>query len=293
MTCREGANFTGKWGPPAMYSIGGASAGLQLGGTAKDYVILVMTSGAANKLLEGKVKVGSDATAAAGSGASASTGNADMLTYSRTSGLFAGVSLDGASLSPDSDANQRLYDKSVSAREIVEAELRPHLLARPWLTCSIAKPAKCSNWETSPRSWTAPARYTLDTASLGPQLEARLPIMGCHVITERGAAKVLSGKLQLAADAAAQAGPSGARAAGFNDPNLDILSYQETKGLFAGAAPGSASPWQGRRRRQQRLRETLDATQILRDQSVPVPPAGQPLMNLLGKAFARGRNLTA
>jgi SH3 domain-containing YSC84-like protein 1 len=119
MTCREGADFTGKWGPPAMYSIGGASAGFQIGGTAKDYIILIMAPTAANKLLDGKVKVGSDATAAAGSGASASTGTADMLTYSRTSGLFAGVSLDGASLEPDKDANQRLYDKSVTAREVV------------------------------------------------------------------------------------------------------------------------------------------------------------------------------
>ena len=124
MTCREGADFSGKWGPPAMYSIGGASAGLQIGGTAKDYVVLVMTSSAANKLLDGKVKVGSDATAAAGSGASASTSTADMLTYSRTSGLFAGVSLDGASLNPDSDANQRLYGKTVSARDIVGGQVK-------------------------------------------------------------------------------------------------------------------------------------------------------------------------
>ncbi len=124
MTCREGADFSGKWGPPAMYSIGGASAGLQIGGTAKDYIVLVMTSTAANKLLDGKVKVGSDATAAAGSGASASTGTADMLTYSRTSGLFAGVSLDGASLNPDGDANQRLYGKTVSARDIVGGQVK-------------------------------------------------------------------------------------------------------------------------------------------------------------------------
>ena len=103
-----------------MYSIGGASAGFQVGGTAKDFVILIMAPSAANKVLDGKVKVGSDATAAAGSGASASTSTADMLTYSRTSGVFAGVSLDGSSLDPDSDANQRLYGKSVSAREIVE-----------------------------------------------------------------------------------------------------------------------------------------------------------------------------
>jgi SH3 domain-containing YSC84-like protein 1 len=119
MSCREGKDFTGKWGPPAMYSIGGMSAGLQVGGTAKDYIILVMAPSAANKVLDGKVKVGSDATAAAGSGASASTSTADMLTYSRTSGVFAGVSLDGSSLDPDTDANQRLYGKPVSAREIV------------------------------------------------------------------------------------------------------------------------------------------------------------------------------
>ena len=125
MICREGADFTGKWGPPAMYSIGGASAGFQIGGTAKDYIILIMAPTAANKVLDGKVKVGSDATAAAGSGASASTGTADMLTYSRTSGLFAGVSLDGASLEPDKDANQRLYDKSVSAREVVGGGVTP------------------------------------------------------------------------------------------------------------------------------------------------------------------------
>jgi lipid-binding SYLF domain-containing protein len=125
MTCRGGADFTGKWGPPAMYSIGGASAGLQIGGTAKDYIILVMAPTAANKLLDGKVKVGSDATAAAGSGASATTGTADMLTYSRTSGLFAGVSLDGASLEPDKDANQRLYDKAVSARDITSGGVTP------------------------------------------------------------------------------------------------------------------------------------------------------------------------
>ena len=112
MICRVGKDFNGKWSAPAMYSIGGASAGFQVGGTAKDYVLLIMAPTAANKLLDGKVKVGSDATAAAGSGASASTSTADILTYSRTSGVFAGVSLDGASLDPDSDANQRLYGKS-------------------------------------------------------------------------------------------------------------------------------------------------------------------------------------
>ena len=124
MTCREGKNFTGKWSAPAMYSIGGASAGFQIGGTAKDFVILIMAPAAANKVLDGKVKVGQDATAAAGSGVSASTASADMLTYARTSGLFAGVSLDGSSLDPDSDANQRLYGKAVSAREVVEGGVK-------------------------------------------------------------------------------------------------------------------------------------------------------------------------
>jgi lipid-binding SYLF domain-containing protein len=125
MSCREGTDFSGKWSAPAMYSIGGASAGFQIGGTAKDYIVLIMAPTAANKVLDGKVKVGSDATAAAGSGASAMTGTADMLTYSRTSGLFAGVSLDGASIEPDKDANQRLYDKAVSARDIVGGGVTP------------------------------------------------------------------------------------------------------------------------------------------------------------------------
>jgi len=121
MTCRTGSNFKGKWSPPAMYSIGGASAGLQIGGTATDYVLVILSTGAVAKVLSGKVKIGSDVTAAAGPGASAgnAVGGADILTYSRTSGLFAGVSLNGATLSPDGDVNQRLYGKTVSASEVV------------------------------------------------------------------------------------------------------------------------------------------------------------------------------
>ena len=128
MTCRTGKNYSGKWSPPAMYSIGGASAGFQVGGTATDYVLVVLSSSAVQKVLGGKVKVGSDVSAAAGPGASAGNaiGGADILTYSRKSGLFAGVSLDGATLSPDSDANQRLYGKTVSASDIVRTEnLKP------------------------------------------------------------------------------------------------------------------------------------------------------------------------
>src|SRR6516165_2624619 len=121
MICREGTNFSGKWSPPAMYSIGGASAGLQVGGKASDIVIAVMAPTAADRVLNSKVKVGTDVSAAAGPGASAGSfgTSADMLTYSRSSGLFAGASIDGASLDPDSKANERLYGKPVSAKEIV------------------------------------------------------------------------------------------------------------------------------------------------------------------------------
>jgi|SRR6516225_3751692 len=121
MSCREGANFTGKWSPPAMYSIGGASAGFQVGGTSTDFVLLVMAKPAVEKVLDAKVKVGSDVTAAAGPGATAGgkVGGEDILTYARAKGLFAGVSLDGSSLEPDSDANKRLYGKDVSARQII------------------------------------------------------------------------------------------------------------------------------------------------------------------------------
>jgi len=125
MSCREGKNFSGKWSPPAMYTIGGASAGFQIGGTASDIILLVMTSSAADKVLNGKVKVGSDATAAAGPGASAGmTGGTDMLTYARTKGLFAGISLNGASLDPDGDANGRLYGPGVTAQQIVSGDAK-------------------------------------------------------------------------------------------------------------------------------------------------------------------------
>jgi lipid-binding SYLF domain-containing protein len=121
MSCRQGKNFSGKWSAPAMYTIGGASAGFQIGGTASDIILLIMAPTAAEKVLDSKVKVGTDATAAAGPGATTAgnMGSADMLTYARTKGLFAGVSLDGASLEPDGDANKRLYGENVSARQIV------------------------------------------------------------------------------------------------------------------------------------------------------------------------------
>jgi len=121
MSCRAGKKFDGKWSAPAMFKIGGVSAGLQLGGSSSDFVLLVMSEKGVNAILDHKTKLGSDATAAAGpSGATASSvANADVLTYGRAKGLFAGVSLGGASLEADNDANKRMYGKQLGARYIM------------------------------------------------------------------------------------------------------------------------------------------------------------------------------
>jgi len=125
MVCR--INSTGRWSAPAMYTVGGVSAGLQVGGSSSDYVLLIMSEKGVNAVLNGKTELGRDATAAAGpSGASAAavSGN-DILTYKQAKGLFAGVSMGGASLEPDNDANQRLYGRSITAQEIVQANAVP------------------------------------------------------------------------------------------------------------------------------------------------------------------------
>lgn len=129
MICRR--NSKGRWSAPAMYSIGGLSAGLQIGSSSSDYVLLLMNEKAVSAILRGKTELGKDATAAAGpSGATAaSVGGSDILTYKRAKGLFAGVSLGGASLEPDTDANQRLYGRSISAQEIVQTSAVPTPLA--------------------------------------------------------------------------------------------------------------------------------------------------------------------
>jgi lipid-binding SYLF domain-containing protein len=122
LACRVGKNFSGKWSAPAMYTIGGASFGLQAGGSSTDFVLLIMSQKGVDSILGGKTKLGSDATAAAGpSGVTSAgtVGGADILTYGRASGLFAGMSLGGATLQPDDDANQRLYGQAVTAKNIV------------------------------------------------------------------------------------------------------------------------------------------------------------------------------
>ncbi len=125
MVCRTGKDFSGPWGAPAMYALEGGSFGFQIGGEATDFVILIMNDRGMDSLLKSKVKLGGDASVAAGpKGRSASAESdaymrAEMLSYSRARGAFAGVSLEGTTLRPDKDANERLYGKGVSAASIV------------------------------------------------------------------------------------------------------------------------------------------------------------------------------
>jgi len=125
MTCRGGSTFHGPWGAPTMMALEGGSAGLQLGGNATDFVLLLMNSRSAKSILSSKVKLGGDASAAAGpvgrtaSAASDVTMRAEILSYSRARGLFAGISLEGSTLRPDNGANKNLYGKEVSASDIV------------------------------------------------------------------------------------------------------------------------------------------------------------------------------
>jgi SH3 domain-containing YSC84-like protein 1 len=125
MTCRSGKTFHGPWSAPSMMALEGASFGLQLGGQATDFVLLLMSPTSAANILKSKVKIGGDASAAAGPvgrNASAETDasmRAEILSYSRARGLFAGVSLSGSTLRADNDANKNLYGKDISASAIV------------------------------------------------------------------------------------------------------------------------------------------------------------------------------
>lgn len=126
LVCRSGSNFTGPWGAPAMYRLEGASIGFQLGGQATDFLLLIMNPKGVDSLLKSKVKLGADAAVAAGPkgrAAMAATDaymRAEILTYSRSRGLFAGVSLEGSTLRQDNGANESLYgQKKITARDIV------------------------------------------------------------------------------------------------------------------------------------------------------------------------------
>ena len=144
LLCRTGENFTGKWSAPAMYTVGGASIGLQVGGSSTDFVLLLMNQKVVNQVLNGKTKMGTDATAAAGPGATAaSASDVDILTYARAKGVFAGVSLGGATVEPDNDANFRLYGKTVTAPEIVRGtDVKPSADGKALVTMLDSKLTK-------------------------------------------------------------------------------------------------------------------------------------------------------
>ena len=125
MICRSGQHYTGLWGPPAMYALEGVNIGFQLGGEATDFILLVMNPKGARSLLSSKVKLGANASAAAGPKgrtAEAATDvvmNAEILSYSRAKGLFAGISLEGSTLRSDGSANEKLYGQKLSAKDII------------------------------------------------------------------------------------------------------------------------------------------------------------------------------
>jgi lipid-binding SYLF domain-containing protein len=125
MVCRSGEHFTGTWGAPAMYALEGGNFGFQLGAQATDFVLLVMNPRGAESLMGSKIKLGADAAAAAGPkgrDAAAATDivmRAEILSYSRSRGLFAGISLEGSTLRPDNGANEKLYGRKLTAKEIL------------------------------------------------------------------------------------------------------------------------------------------------------------------------------
>lgn len=125
ITCRTGEHFTGRWSSPALFALEGANIGFQLGGEATDFVLLVMNPRGANSILSSKVKLGVDAAAAAGPKGRAAAADTDIvmtaevLSYSRSRGLFAGISLEGSTLRSDGSANKKLYGRDISAKEIV------------------------------------------------------------------------------------------------------------------------------------------------------------------------------
>lgn len=125
MMCRTGEHYTGPWSAPAMMALEGGSIGFQIGGQATDFVLLVMNPRGAHSILKSKVKLGADASVAAGpkgrtaAAATDVTMRAEVLSYSRSRGLFAGISLEGSTVRPDNDANERVYGKTLAAESII------------------------------------------------------------------------------------------------------------------------------------------------------------------------------
>lgn len=141
MTCRSGEEFRGPWSAPAMFALEGASFGLQAGGQATDYVILVMNEKGAKSVMSSKVKLGGDASVAAGPvgrTTSAETDivmNAEMLSWSRAKGVFAGISLEGSTIRSDDDANNNLYNRDLNAKQIIlQQEVKTPAAGRPLIS---------------------------------------------------------------------------------------------------------------------------------------------------------------
>jgi len=137
MVCRTGKDFSGHWSAPAMYALEGGSVGFQIGGEATDFVFLIMNDRGANSLLHSKVKLGADASIAAGPVGRTTAADTDahlrseILSYSRARGVFVGVSLEGSTLRPDDKANHDLYGRSVTATQSVrESEVRTPSIAK-------------------------------------------------------------------------------------------------------------------------------------------------------------------
>ena len=169
MTCRGGKTFHGSWSAPTMMALAGASAGLQIGGNATDFVLLLMSPRSASRILTSKVKLGGDATAAAGPvGRTASaetdvTMRAEILSYSRARGLFAGISLAGSTLRPDNGANKNLYGKEVSARR-PSSSIRP-CPYQPAPRVSQPRTQSADQQRRTPRSIPSRLGSTLDSVT--------------------------------------------------------------------------------------------------------------------------------
>src|SRR5262245_13929384 len=138
ISCRTGQNFKGPWSAPAMFALEGGSVGFQIGGEATDFVLLVMNERGANSVMSSKVKLGADASAAAGPvgrTTSAETDivmKAEILSWSRARGVFGGVSLAGSTMRSDDGANKSLYGKALSAKEIVrEGKVQTPVSGKP------------------------------------------------------------------------------------------------------------------------------------------------------------------
>ena len=179
MTCRGGENFDGPWSAPTMMQSTGGSVGFQAGGQSTDFVLLVMNDKGARALMNGKAKLGADASIAAGPvgrEAEASTNaamSAQLLSYSRAQGIFAGVSLEGSSLGPDNGANEKLYGKKVTAAEIISGDAGPAPASAQELLAVLTEKSP-KNESKGKTAAAAPAPASAPTSS-APETSAGAP----------------------------------------------------------------------------------------------------------------------